>query len=108
MDGIEQHSLTGSNGTYSVWIGNGQEMKKICESHKFLLITQESDNEKGELELILSSSSDNNIVQILAALHDHCARNGKILPRTWKIPGEKQKSESIPDSFSGFESKNKE
>jgi len=92
MTGIEQHSLTGNNpdGTYSVWVGKGQEMHRISESSdNFLLITREAVDGQNGLRLTLSSSANTYLVQLLASLHDYCANNGMIAQRTWKLPGEK-------------------
>jgi hypothetical protein len=92
MTGIEQHLISGHSPkeSYSFWVGRENEMQRVSEnSDNFVLVLRETIDGNPRLKLVLSSSTDAYLTQVLAALHDHCANGGTVMPRNWSLPNEK-------------------
>jgi hypothetical protein len=91
---MDQRTLDASDNDelFSVWAGRGPNLQRMAaNADGLLLLTHERGEAGGAWKLAMpEGTSTGQLLQILAALHDHCAQQNLVAPRTWKAAGEQQ------------------
>lgn len=92
MAKLEQRTLDGSDPeeAYSVWAGQGPNLQRMAErADGLVLFTHETGVAMSAWRLAIpASTSQAQLMHLLAALHDYCAQSGLVAPRAWSVPGE--------------------
>ena len=74
-----------------VWVGTPTQLSLMSDRADGLIVfMHKAKDDPGQWSMSVSQSVSNvQLVQLLASLHDHCARAGLVAARGWQTPAEK-------------------